>query len=588
VSHREKLFENRDTVYAVDFGVRVGVGIDNEAALTRIQEYCQSTDRLVKVVLPPGRIESSYNAWCSNLGKGGVYLQGNGTSIQSTYDGSWSIPSHPMFIANWIYPDMRKTQYQSSSGGYVQQGSGGTWPYLGYRFSGATVGDLSVTLSTQAEESNFQVGDIVCLNGQDAQSGGGFPPNMHTFEYNRIVSISSGVLTLAQPIRYLYDDNWREFSSGYEVRGKPRICPTRRAYNDVTHYFGVEGVEFLDHPSGSDPVCHAGALVNEIIGCTGEQTYVPPNMHTIHRGCSFRIVEPDKMVDRLEFEDCHIQLRETTTGESSTFRGLVVSQATGVNHVSFKRCTIQQINDCTPKSMTFDDCVFIVPSTDYPVIRMTNNRTVDFLSVNRSKFYWPDDYYRFPIELGFDVESFTTAPSGNGVRTLVYSAANFEGQAKIGSIVYTSSGMARIVAIACDGTNYTCTTDRLTFTDSQSVWYLPVTRFDLGDDNELIGPKSNRQSLCHLQSYSPPLRGEKRTFVIDRSNRMLDRNGSVSDTIYPMYVTKITLDQPTAAASGSYLQFRFTGENGQLGTVRFDTSIVHTVTIDSSGVNRWL
>ncbi len=86
-----------------------------------------------------------------------------------------------------------------------------SYNYINTVEAGQTTIQLSnpaFVVNGQQEYQRYAPGDPIFIGGYD-QQGFGIPPNFRYFEYNTVVSVSSGgLITLLTPTRYKYDSGW--------------------------------------------------------------------------------------------------------------------------------------------------------------------------------------------------------------------------------------------------------------------------------------------------------------------------------------------------------------------------------------------
>lgn len=188
------------------------------------------------------------------------------------------------------------------------------------RVSRALKGATTLAAVTPSELAQFGVGETILIMGLNLQYNG-YPPNMHCFDFIKIVTVDSisGVMTFAPSLEYDYLPTFPEYSNGgssdEHPGGAPRLAKLdRNGFTwDVEHVFmGFDARNLND--AGINYITPTGRKIS-FRDCTvpGFAESICEDFTAI--GCTERVhIEPDKLVKRSARINCDLQV---TTGIQS-------------------------------------------------------------------------------------------------------------------------------------------------------------------------------------------------------------------------------------------------------------------------------
>jgi hypothetical protein len=182
--------------------------------------------------------------------------------------------------------------------------TGGMQPKIETALEGAT----SVTLKDAAQAVNFPVDQWVCITGIDMQ-GYGYPQNPYFHDWCQVtgVDLETGIINLDRPLRFTYKDTWPQFNTADiyspDPGGPATIYPAKSFAQTVT----------LKGFTNVDPGSWFGNCIMDVtfIDCNFYGYEPAPSMSLSYLfqdcDCGGAIMEVDKVIRRLEFDNSHVR-----------------------------------------------------------------------------------------------------------------------------------------------------------------------------------------------------------------------------------------------------------------------------------------
>lgn len=224
-------------------------------------------------------------------------------------------------------------------------------PYDAPVFASVSAGSYTLTLLARSQTSLFLPGMRVFIYGFDQQFGG-YPYNGRYSEWNTVASIGPGVITLASPLMYSYDQTWLDGGSTNPV-GAPRLLPLVRSggylYNKRLE---LNGIQILGNPY------NAGNAENDSLEMYAEEVIyrnvtIPsgaelvPSMsrYALFEGCNVETIEIDKLGGTCEIKGGTIgQIIGGTGFDTVVIDGVTTGPryaiAVSARNTTVKNCTI--------------------------------------------------------------------------------------------------------------------------------------------------------------------------------------------------------------------------------------------------------
>src|SRR3990167_4016078 len=226
-----------DTINPTAYGV-IGDGVtDNKNALYAMRDYLRTISNPVQVNFEPGTYLYSGNLWTKGIND--LTLNCEGSTFKCTAVSPTDFDKLPFTGNQGVFNNSGYETYNAAS------------TIFGYKINSNEAGSSTVTTSTASDAGNFTTGNKVLIYGWGQQNVS-FPPNARYFEYNEVVSAiaGTGVVTLKNPLKNTYDQNWHDLSQG---KGAPRILNLSRDSTDFTFCkrLIVNGGYFAPNPNGS-------------------------------------------------------------------------------------------------------------------------------------------------------------------------------------------------------------------------------------------------------------------------------------------------------------------------------------------------
>jgi hypothetical protein len=297
----------REVLSAEDFGVSTSnSAAQNTTALLNLRNYMRDNPlRHFEIRLPRGLIQHQDAKWLHNVRS--VTVKGGPTRLQNTLVSSSTTEKIPLWLNEFLLDSA------GTPAGYGTQVNG-------YLIDTVAKGASAVTLTTAAEDTNFAANTWALVYGYN-QTSNGYPPSMRYFEYRRIKSVSSGVITFYAPLVNEYRSDWVDLATNSDqLFGKARVLPLERTNFKMMDLCELEDLEFLSSDGYVDDgtasslggSLYAGGCIKFIGRRLRINGYFYPTqgMSAELEDCWIRYTEVDKLIDRVTFRNCDIQQLE--------------------------------------------------------------------------------------------------------------------------------------------------------------------------------------------------------------------------------------------------------------------------------------
>lgn len=334
-------------VNVLAFGL-TGDGSDQTAGFQALGTFLRAHPGCI-VPFPGGDYLYSDNKWM--VGVQSVRILGAGARFKCT--GALSAGDGNT-VGLWVNNGYWTTDIPYPTSGWIYDGA--------RKFATVSGGATEVVCLTAAEAGDFQAGDIALLHGLEIYPTG-WPPSCRFTEIVEVASAnaSTGAVGLVRPIRYNYDQRWRDNGT---TAGAPRIMRlSRRAGWTLAEDIYIEGVTFLrgtEEPSYMSPYTYGGVYA---IGAR-KITMVRCKIGNLNPSCCERFLAQDCEIDALEVDkfDDHVH-----------FERCVIQQATGgtgSNKLSFRDSQVIDLLSLSANEVDIDGCDVFAndPVTHYALI----------------------------------------------------------------------------------------------------------------------------------------------------------------------------------------------------------------------------
>ncbi len=214
--------------------------------------------------------------------------------------------------------------------------------------SATAVGDVSITLTTAANVSQYDVGQYIMVASLDVQ-GGGYPPNYLNFDFVKIVSKNAGTgqIVIDRPLQHAHLTTYPDHDDAY---GPGSACVYDLDYSgtswDVDHTF--EGLQFVQGPGGAGYMSVGGRKVT-FISCKFPGASSTIGQHHTYIDCEFNDdTEDDKLVERLVRINCD---HSVATTSEITHLG-----TSGIKYAHYQGATILGAATLGAQNTVLDSC----------------------------------------------------------------------------------------------------------------------------------------------------------------------------------------------------------------------------------------
>lgn len=298
-----------------DFGADPTGITDSTAALFAMNAYCVANKNVFYVIewTAGGTYKFTDNRWTNGIRyyrmncNGATFINTNGTF------------SNPASIAYGI---------STNNQDYFENTIG-----LGYLINTTTAGTTSATLISSGDTSNFFVGCPVLIYGFEQYGPGGFPSDPKFFEYNEVIAINAGIITLGHNLKYNYRQDWPERTDlSPAPPGKARIMPLALASNPTVDFCLYaewnDGIVLGTNPAGGyakdmgllSVSCCKLAVINNMTWNVGGPSVCD---EVIYNNCKYipnvpnTSFEIDKILTKVTYNNCDLYYLVAATGCST-------------------------------------------------------------------------------------------------------------------------------------------------------------------------------------------------------------------------------------------------------------------------------
>ena len=197
----------------------------------------------------------------------------------------------------------------------------------------------------------FTVGNIAVITGLDLQSGNGFPPNPFYYEYVTPTNINSstGVITLAAPLKLSYKTTWPNFGFGSQAMSVPDSGGPATLYALPASYnatFEYDGLTFAQVNTGQNQV-----------DVSGRTAILKDTTWTfVGQGCPFPTVNVTFTITNTSAAGCDMEIDKIVPSvaiSNSTFHSLSIQSATPQN-LTLNNFTAAEVIG-TPQNLTISN-----------------------------------------------------------------------------------------------------------------------------------------------------------------------------------------------------------------------------------------
>ncbi len=330
VNHPPARRPDDGTLNVQDWGVLPTNGAaDNTAALLALREWCRARpDTMHHILFPPSDQPYKYlrNDWTFGIRR--FRLSGYGAKLMNDNGGFPNVGSlaYTYYTNGGMFFNVEEAIAGNPAPGI-----------MGTLIDTVNAGETVVTL--KEADTDLAPGKNVLIYGVQ-QQGGGYPPNPHYFEYNKIQSIDGIEVTLVNAVKQDYRDDWPEItdSSSSLLHGRARILSLNRADYNVAEQVIIEGIEFVRRTtnfsaySKDQGFLHVGDALSCVVrDCKCEHLVVSASDEVlVQRTYVENYHEPDKILNKVRYEDCSVPY---------------IQHATGTNTYQMDRCHIRNRQD---------------------------------------------------------------------------------------------------------------------------------------------------------------------------------------------------------------------------------------------------
>jgi hypothetical protein len=350
----------------------------------------------------------------------------------------------------------------------------------GQKIKTARKGDTSITL---IDAASYSVGDRIFIAGYEEQFYG-YPPNPRFFEWNKVKSVSGSVITLETPLKWAYNELWRDVAGmmPYSIDtnfGKPRVFKL----SDYTYYAHFVGGNYLRNPNTNAGVTSAFRYIADTLivdGVTSEDFWPSENHISIYKKCKSQIFEVDKMNGYVELNECYVD------GPRSAVTG-----ATGADVLVLKNNIFKNYSGVSPRVLYAEGNTFESKTGDpglYPHPEMT---WVEKVYLKNNTFKGGDPSYTSTM-YKWTAGSFTSLAATSNSITFAGTNTQAAKQMGPGPIQSTDGATALLKDIIWDGSNFVAQLENVTGTlKAGQVWMFNREQkvIDLGGNVDLGGKK---------------------------------------------------------------------------------------------------
>ena len=303
-------------VKVVDVASRYGIrpGLDNTAALMRLNSEWKANKNLVKFIFPEGEINYLDNSWLAGIPF--FEIVGHNTIFRCLAGSEQDIDKFP-FLSTGIFITKNPHNDFADNSGQL--------------FKSAIKGSTSILVTNSA---NYKAGNKVYLFGF-AEQFNGIPVNPRFFEWKEVRAVDGNRVTFTEPLKWSYNENWKDIDIyQFGLYGKPRITKL----TNYCSYAKFSGCIMAKGPYARNDVPNAFFFKSDILildSCTIEgDVWTTENRVAIIMNSRMNGTEPDKNCYYVTYNNCDIGS---------------INAATGVDSLVIKNCRIKSSCIISPR-----------------------------------------------------------------------------------------------------------------------------------------------------------------------------------------------------------------------------------------------
>jgi hypothetical protein len=234
------------------------------------------------------------------------------------------------------------------------------------------------------------VGDRIFIAGYEEQFYG-YPPNPRFFEWNSVKAINGSVITLGKPLRWAYNENWKDVANMLPVSdvtsfGKPRIYKI----NNYSRYAVFKDCNFLRGPGVKSYTTSAFRYISDVLICENvyaEDFWPSENRVAIYTNCRSKTFELDKMNEFVKIEGCSV------SGGSASPITASLTAATGVDSLVLIKNTFENYCPLSPRVLYAAGNTFKSKTLDPPLYPHPEATWVEKVYLKDNVFFGGDKPY---------------------------------------------------------------------------------------------------------------------------------------------------------------------------------------------------
>lgn len=355
---------------ATKYGIKADGITDNTAALLKMRsELAGKKDIFYRIEMPAGEIRFTDNTYAEGIIRAEFICTTGIFSMRCTSGSPWFAAKAPINTAGLLTYDLQYSPHGRFTPNFL--------------FSSAKAGDISIKCSNA---SQFVAGQDILLAGYEVQ-GFGWPVNPRFFEWKTIKSISGDLITFTEPLKYSYNDKWKDwqFPDDAQVKsGKPRIYKIDKTYSKYLKFtnfamLSTTGVYSQFRVPAETLICENGTF----------ETMVWASENKLARfiNCTGGGWELDKVCDTVEIINCKIP------------SGL--HAATGVKNLRVINSRIENYSPITPQNFYAENSYFGYSGQAYASVYefkyYTGMEQWDFKGNTFTNGVWVNNTYEFTV-----------------------------------------------------------------------------------------------------------------------------------------------------------------------------------------------
>lgn len=330
--------------------------------------------RPVVITIPPGHYRYRWNAWLFNIPE--VEVRGASSTLQCISDSPWDSEKASL-VTNLDFFSTR-LPHGSQESARITYGS---------RIDSAARGERTVRLLPGEGPLPVAPGGAVCVYSHDQQFEG-YPPNPRYFDIARAVSVSDTAVTLDRALEHDHRRDGLAVPRSDTSFGGARIVALDRPGAVFCRTMRLQGLTFVPNPHAESSAGNT-LLVSGVDDFRMHDCHVLTGVFTMSRACvatdcTFDLVEPDKLVEDLTMERCRIGR---------------MTQATGVEQVTLRGCSIRGGSDLQARTIVLEDCILGQDLADVAVaaLSLEGFAPTRHLALTRCTFTAPRGHRAAPV-----------------------------------------------------------------------------------------------------------------------------------------------------------------------------------------------